>query len=220
MYNIPGFLICILLFQWKCAFLFVLGITLLNSICPLDHLISYMCIASWILFSVMISPNMKLISSFVRASGFLSWFIFHRMSRWLSFTADREDDKRGLSTLSGYKEQCYVWLCKYHAMKGRHKPMLLLASWQWSVEAIWFYHYVGQIKTVSHACLLKRFAHITTFITMTTKRARWRLKLPASRLLTQVLIQAQIKENIKAPRHWPLCGEFTGGRWIPRTKGQ
>ena len=33
-------------------------------------------------------------------------------------------------------------------------------------------------------------------------------------------IQAQIKENIKAPRHWPLCGEFTGDRWIPRTKGQ
>ena len=28
------------------------------------------------------------------------------------------------------------------------------------------------------------------------------------------------KENIKAPRHWPLCGEFTGDRWIPRTNGQ
>ena len=28
-------------------------------------------------------------------------------------------------------------------------------------------------------------------------------------------IQRQIKENIKAPRHWPLCGEFTGDRWIP-----
>ena len=26
--------------------------------------------------------------------------------------------------------------------------------------------------------------------------------------------------NIKAPRHWPLCGEFTGDRWISRTKGQ
>ena len=25
-----------------------------------------------------------------------------------------------------------------------------------------------------------------------------------------------IQENIKAPRHWPLCGEFTGDRWIPR----
>ena len=31
---------------------------------------------------------------------------------------------------------------------------------------------------------------------------------------------AQMKENIKAPRHWPLWGEFTGDRWIPRTKGQ
>ena len=30
----------------------------------------------------------------------------------------------------------------------------------------------------------------------------------------------QIKENIKAPCHWSLCGEFTGDRWIPRTKGQ
>ena len=33
-------------------------------------------------------------------------------------------------------------------------------------------------------------------------------------------IQTQVKENIKAPRHWPLCGEFTGDRWIPHTKGQ
>ena len=28
------------------------------------------------------------------------------------------------------------------------------------------------------------------------------------------------KENIKTPRHWPLWGEITGDRWIPRTKGQ
>ena len=26
--------------------------------------------------------------------------------------------------------------------------------------------------------------------------------------------------DIWAPRHWPLWGEFTGDRWIPRTKGQ
>ena len=26
---------------------------------------------------------------------------------------------------------------------------------------------------------------------------------------------AQIKENSKAPRHWPLWWEFTGDRWIP-----
>ena len=29
------------------------------------------------------------------------------------------------------------------------------------------------------------------------------------------LFKAQIKENIKAPRHWPLWGD----RWIPRAKG-
>ena len=28
------------------------------------------------------------------------------------------------------------------------------------------------------------------------------------------------KKNIKAPRHWPLWGEFTVDRWIPRTKDQ
>ena len=28
------------------------------------------------------------------------------------------------------------------------------------------------------------------------------------------------QRNIKAPRYWPLCGEFTGDQWIPRTNGQ
>ena len=36
----------------------------------------------------------------------------------------------------------------------------------------------------------------------------------------QAFVQAHIKENIKVLRHWPLCGEFTGDQWIPRTKGQ
>ena len=43
---------------------------------------------------------------------------------------------------------------------------------------------------------------------------------PALRVFTQPFIQAQINENIKAPLHWPLCGEFTGDRGIPRTNGQ
>ena len=57
-------------------------------------------------------------------------------------------------------------------------------------------------------------------ITMTSYWVRWRLKSPASWLFTQHLIPAQIKENIKDPRHWPMCGEFTSDRWIHRTKGQ
>ena len=57
-------------------------------------------------------------------------------------------------------------------------------------------------------------------ITLTSQWARWRIKSPASPSFTQPFIRLQIKENIKAPRHWPLCGDFTGDRWIPPTNGQ
>ena len=43
---------------------------------------------------------------------------------------------------------------------------------------------------------------------------------PAFRLFAQSFIHAQIKENIKVPRHWHLWGESIGDRWIPLTKGQ
>ena len=33
-------------------------------------------------------------------------------------------------------------------------------------------------------------------------------------------IQTQMKENIKAPRHWPLCGEFTGDRTNGQLRGK
>ena len=35
------------------------------------------------------------------------------------------------------------------------------------------------------------------------------------RLFTEPFIQTQIKENMKAPRHWLLCGEFTGTGEFP-----
>ena len=44
-------------------------------------------------------------------------------------------------------------------------------------------------------------------ITVTSYYAPWRLKSPASRLFAQTFVQAQLKETIKAPRHWPLSGE-------------
>ena len=57
-------------------------------------------------------------------------------------------------------------------------------------------------------------------IAVTSYLARWHLNSPASLLFTQPFIQEEIKEDIKALRHWPLCGEFTGDRWILRTYGQ
>ena len=51
-------------------------------------------------------------------------------------------------------------------------------------------------------------------VLLSPKSLQWR------HCLLNRLLKAQIKENIKTPRHWPLCGEFTGDRWIPRTEGQ
>ena len=45
-------------------------------------------------------------------------------------------------------------------------------------------------------------------------------ELPVRDCLLNRSFKARIKENIKAPCHWPLWGEFTGHRWIPLTKGQ
>ena len=38
------------------------------------------------------------------------------------------------------------------------------------------------------------------------------IQITSLTIVYSTVIQAQIKENIKAPRHWPLCGEFTGDR--------
>ena len=57
-------------------------------------------------------------------------------------------------------------------------------------------------------------------ITVTSWWERWRLKSPAPRLFAQPFVQAQIKENIKALRHWPLWGESTGDWWFPSQKCQ
>ena len=84
---------------------------------------------------------------------------------------------------------------------------------------------VKSFKTIGHGCMVwmskiliivhLRGKGMGNPFTVTSWCAPLRLTLPASRLFTQHFIQAQIKENIKVPRHWPLCGEFTGDRWIP-----
>ena len=66
----------------------------------------------------------------------------------------------------------------------------------------------------------KQKSSVKPHITVTSLLARLRLRSPASRLFTQAFILTQIRENIKVLRHWPLCREFTGDRWIPCTNGQ
>ena len=86
-------------------------------------------------------------------------------------------------------------------------------------------HYPGQCLPRSMTSLNTIITHQSSipslnFITVTSWRTRWRVRSTATLLFAQPFVQAQIKENIKAPRHRHLWGESTGDRWIPLTKGQ
>ena len=109
---------------------------------------------------------------------------------------------------------------------GIRSKYMLLSIGHTINDNIGFYHMTayasvhyddGRLSAISHenSTCFKR----SGIITLTSYWARWRLKSPVSLLFTQLCIQALIKENIEAPRHRPLCGEFTGDRWIPRTNG-
>ena len=42
--------------------------------------------------------------------------------------------------------------------------------------------------------------------------------IPSITIIYSTVYSGADQRNIKAPRHWLLCGEFTGDQWIPRTK--
>ena len=66
------------------------------------------------------------------------------------------------------------------------------------------YHYKD--KTVWRPSYLYNGNPHTWIDGLYTDTGPWYRDLPVSRLFTQPFVQAQIKENIKAPRHWPLWG--------------
>ena len=108
----------------------------------------------------------------------------------------------------------FLLICVTPMMKN-YVPTSYMGWWlESNRESLW------SLTDVSAMQQPGTYEETLTIIIMTSQWARWRLKSPVSPLFTQSFIRAQIKENIKAPRHWPLCGEFTGDRWIPRTNGQ
>ena len=63
-----------------------------------------------------------------------------------------------------------------------------------------------------NASLPCKHYYILYTITVTSQWGRWRLKAATSWLFVQPFVQAEIKEIVKALRHWPLLGEYTGDR--------
>ena len=76
--------------------------------------------------------------------------------------------------------------------------------------------WISQVFSIQFMCKIKSILSIIHYYDVIMGA----MASEISSLILQSSIQAQIKEHIKALRHWPLCGEFTGNRWIPRTNGQ
>ena len=88
----------------------------------------------------------------------------------------------------------------------------------WLVHQSYFCNHCN-IRLIYLGFIVLLFFTIYISIKVPSKWAQWCLKSLGSRLFTQPFVRAQIKENIKATRHWLLWGEFTGDRWTPCTKG-
>ena len=69
-------------------------------------------------------------------------------------------------------------------------------------------------------CLILKHTCHWRYITMMSHHCHGILSQQQLCCLFNSLYQANYNENIKAPRCWSLCGEFTCPRWIPHTKGQ
>ena len=98
----------------------------------------------------------------------------------------------------------FTKVCSYHK-KGKLHWVYILWNIPWGTRSrqVWHHDYISIISYAVDADTDKGVICKQYLSTMT------------SRLFTQPFIWAQIKENIKAPRHWPLCGEFTGDRPYP-----
>ena len=89
----------------------------------------------------------------------------------------------------------------YQAFQEQVWSILSLESLVWSMSWIRLNHTTRCFVTL---CVIS--CYDKAYITVTSQWARWQLKSPAYRLFTEPFVQAQIKENIRAPRHGPLCG--------------
>ena len=77
-------------------------------------------------------------------------------------------------------------------------------------------------------CLARNYSHRTNHRSASLAKSHYNdfiMGAIASQITNLTIVYSTVysdagQRNIKAPRHWPLCGEFTGGRRIPRLNGQ
>ena len=136
-------------------------------------------------------------------------------TEWLNSFDGKTSGFASGDSLSYVRFRCSIFLLPF----GPNYENIHVFQWSWNKNtSIFILENPFKNFMMSRKPALKEMR--LKIITMTSLWARWRLKSPASQLITEPFDLAQIKENIKALRHWPLWWEFTGDRWIPRIKGQ
>ena len=111
----------------------------------------------------------------------------------------------------------FVYGCAALTHMWRHMATYIVIDQHWFRWwlAAWWQHSITETKVEFSLTQVLWYSPESSFAASVPSSLQWRLKSPASALFTRPFIQAQIKESIKAPRQWPLCGEFTGDRRIP-----
>ena len=105
----------------------------------------------------------------------------------------------------------FAWLCLYHQFSQIIMVYLLIFTRVASLES-------GQLYAREKILMGRGEKNIAHDIDV--KMGALASQITSASIVYSTFVQTQIKENIKATRHWPLWGELIGYRWIPRTKGQ
>ena len=81
-------------------------------------------------------------------------------------------------------------------------------------------------NSVTHSCINKNFVTHETPITSHFSLTEHYSDVIINAMTSQITIvfstvcSGANQRKHQSPRHWPLWGEFTGDRWIPRSKGR
>ena len=139
----------------------------------------------------------------------------------------------------------WVDLCLWAAGAGHHKSSLVVTNqwtWPWALnisglklngchfaEAIFKMHLVDwkplyfesdftdvcSLWSIANRLVLAQVIHYNDVIMNMMV-----FQITSLTIVYSTVYSGEDQRKHQAPCHWPLCGEFTGDRWIPHTKGQ
>ena len=207
----------------------------------IDHPLSKLRIvrALWICVAERYQPVQIFFTNFRAINLNLSWRHIRRPARWEKGISWNWKINRLDQLMFVYKASfCFQTIRVFCVFRGGmyhliYPYILRLLHCHWdiirydcpsSVKLTWsrwrmIYFFLGLTmeESINSGALIH---HRLRFFTLQWRHMGARTSQISSLLFTQPFIRAQIKETIKASRRWPLCGEFTGDRWIPCKNGQ